>query len=92
VDFDSTSVRCNDLTVPFPTAAISLTDPFADHDTSGIIIDEDDDHIIQSWRMPGQDEVVVDGGQSKVIKRPPRIPPMLVVPWLPGPFRYVSQQ
>ena len=62
--------RCNDSTVPFPTAAISLVDPFENYDTSGIAVDEDDDHVVKSWHMPGQDEVMFAGGREAEAKIP----------------------
>ena len=81
--------RCNDSTVPFPTAAISLVDPFENYDTSGIAVNEDDGHVVQSWHMPGQDEVMFAGGEARVVKRRPRFPPFLLLA-LPWPFKYVS--
>ncbi|CAD6582879.1 MAG: hypothetical protein TREMPRED_003411, partial [Tremellales sp. Tagirdzhanova-0007] len=79
---------CNDSTVPFPTAAISLDDPFENYDTSGIVVDEDEDHVVKSWHMPGQEEVVIAGGEARVLKRRPRFPPFLLLP-LPWPFKYL---
>ena len=45
--------RCNDLTVPFPTAAISDTDPFADHDAHPFPMTVNEDHIVRSWAPTG---------------------------------------
>jgi hypothetical protein len=42
--------RCHDLTVPYPTASISLHDPFLEADLHGIHIEVDHRHIVQSWR------------------------------------------
>lgn len=49
------SHRCHDLTVPYPTASISLHDPFLEADLHGIHIEVDHRHIVQSWRriQPG---------------------------------------
>lgn len=46
--------RCNDLTVPFPTAAISDTDPFADHEAHPFPMMVDEDHIVRSWAPSGR--------------------------------------
>lgn len=35
--------------MPFPTAAISNTDPFADHEAHPFPMTVDDDHIVRSW-------------------------------------------
>ncbi|ORY27627.1 putative serine esterase-domain-containing protein [Naematelia encephala] len=51
---------CNDLTVPYPTAAISLTDPFEAHASTGVKIRVSKDHIIESWVMPGTEEDEVE--------------------------------
>jgi hypothetical protein len=47
--------RCHDLTVPYPTASISLHDPFLEADLHGIHVEVDHRHIVQSWRriQPG---------------------------------------
>lgn len=78
---------CNDQTVPYPTAAISLTDPFENQERSGIEVDDGEDHVVRSWRMPGEDEVVMTGGRTKVVRKTPRIPPFILLRW---PFTYVS--
>ena len=41
--------RCHDETVPFPTAAISLSDPFEAFLATGIHVSTDENHIVQSW-------------------------------------------
>ena len=42
-------VRCHDLTVPFPTAAIADTDPFAEYETHPFPMEVDEDHVVRSW-------------------------------------------
>ena len=46
------SYRCHDLTVPFPTAAISNTDPFGEYDASPFPLEVDDTHIVKAWSRP----------------------------------------
>lgn len=38
--------RCNDLTVPYPTGAISLVDPFVDHQHQPLNLEIDEDSCI----------------------------------------------
>ena len=40
-------IRCNDLTVPYPTGAISLTDPFVDHVHHPLDLEVDEDSCIE---------------------------------------------
>ena len=75
------------MTVPYPTAAISLTDPFENQEKSGIEVDEDEDHVVQSWRMPGEDKMEMSGGLVRVVRKRPLIPPFILLRW---PFTYVS--
>lgn len=42
-----TRIRCNDLTVPYPTGAISLTDPFVDHVHHPLDLELDEDSCIE---------------------------------------------
>ncbi|KAK8861217.1 hypothetical protein IAR55_002036 [Kwoniella newhampshirensis] len=52
---------CHDLTVPYPTAAISSTDPFAD--PSNLILESDDNHIVKSYLpvpIPDPESLPVD--------------------------------
>lgn len=37
------------MTVPFPTAAITANDPFADFETTKTHVEVDDTHIVQAW-------------------------------------------
>jgi hypothetical protein len=43
---------CHDLTVPFPTAAISAHDPFAEYETTPFPLDLDENHIVRGWIAP----------------------------------------
>ena len=77
---------CHDLTVPYPTATFSLSDPFEGYDAAGIHVDADENNILRSWHQP--DEV----GESARTSRkdvPPRplFPPFLYLRW---PFTYAS--
>jgi len=74
--------RCHDLTVPYPTATFSLFDPFEAHETTGMQVDVDENHIVRSWQYP-EGEVQ----QIKTeIRRRPMFPPILYLRW---PFTYV---
>jgi hypothetical protein len=52
-----------DRTVPYPTASFSSSDPFADHDETGIIVDADADGVVLGWRpgRPRQESTVTSG-------------------------------
>ncbi|RXK37010.1 hypothetical protein M231_05717 [Tremella mesenterica] len=45
---------CHDLTVPYPTATFSLSDPFVDYATNGLMVETDPDHVVTSFRLPGR--------------------------------------
>ena len=95
--------RCNDLTVPYPTASFSPIDPFSNHEATGLVVKTNADHIVTSYRLPDvassekdQDqqvkrEVEVDITPPSLViaKRRPYLPPMFILN-LPGPFKYVS--
>jgi hypothetical protein len=89
--------RCHDLTVSYPTAAITETDPFDSFETTGIRIRTDENSVVKSWSFPspeaegeGDDEtdtlVKTRSGQKGLRKRPSR-PPFLEFRF---PFNYVS--
>lgn len=46
----------HDLTVPYPSATFSLDDPFDGHEHTGLVVDTDRNHIVQSWRKPSESE------------------------------------
>ncbi|KAK4688778.1 hypothetical protein P7C73_g1333, partial [Tremellales sp. Uapishka_1] len=79
---------CQDNTVPYPTAAISLDDPFAEFEASGLTVESDEDHIVQSWKLPGEvkPHLLSEATGERVVKKRPRIPPIF---FLPYPFTYV---
>lgn len=85
---DAFSGSCHDLTVPYPSASIASTDPYADHEYTKLQVETDEHHIVQSYAFPSSDEVVVTAGgrEEKTIKRRPPFPPFLMIRW---PFTYV---
>lgn len=46
----------HDLTVPYPSATFSLDDPFDGHEHTGLVVETDRNHIVQSWRRPSESE------------------------------------
>lgn len=46
----------HDLTVPYPSATFSLDDPFDGHERTGLVVDTDRNHIVQSWRKPNESD------------------------------------
>ncbi|KAG7562260.1 hypothetical protein FFLO_02346 [Filobasidium floriforme] len=88
---------CHDLTVSYPTAAITETDPFDSFETTGIRIKTDENSVVKSWSFPspeaegeGEDEtdtlVKTRSGQKGLRKRPSR-PPFLEFRF---PFNYLA--
>lgn len=105
--FDSVTIfanGCNDLTVPYPTAAISANDPFVDHETTGLRVelenrvvqryytaDPEDDEveaIIAPPSLPSAEPSAMPGLKTERPARP-ILPPVFYLQWR-GPFRYVS--
>jgi hypothetical protein len=91
--------RCHDMTVSYPTAAITETDPFDSFETTGIRIKTDENSVIKSWSFPspeaeaegeGETDTLVKtpSGQKGSRKRPSR-PPFLEFRF---PFNYVSNR
>ena len=77
----------HDHTVPYPTAAIEITDHFLEWEEQGLEIDVDDDGIIQSWDKPiepGYKSMTKKGSWRKSIGT---LPPPLRYRF---PFNYVS--
>lgn len=78
--------RCHDLTVPYPTATFSLSDPFEGYDAAGIHVDADENNILRSWHQPDEAN---EGTRTRRADVPPRpfFPPFLYLRW---PFTYVG--
>jgi hypothetical protein len=91
-----TDGRCNDLTVPYPTGSISLTDPFVDHKTNHIDIQLDKSNCVvdYSFPHPTAEERMEERRKrreerlAKLEKERHRLPPFIVLP-LPGPLKHV---
>lgn len=47
-----TANGCHDITVPYPTASISLYDPFENSDLTGVRVEVDDDCVVTGWSIP----------------------------------------
>ncbi|ORX36237.1 putative serine esterase-domain-containing protein [Kockovaella imperatae] len=91
---------CHDQTVPYPTASISLTDPFEGFTNTGIEVTVDHRNVATSWSFPPEldnDEVKTVSAKSNnavkqykgsdgVLRSRPRFPPFLILPY---PFTYV---
>lgn len=88
------SHRCNDLTVPYPSGAISETDPFVDHETSPLDLELDDQACIVSHAPSGHaPDVSRSPGRavqfrSKNVRDKHRLPPIFHLP-VRWPFNYV---
>jgi hypothetical protein len=89
--------RCNDLTVPYPTGSISLTDPFVDHTTNHIDVQLDKSNCVVKYSFPPSEPHHPDMKEwtERRVKRLEeferdrhRLPPFIVLP-LPGPFKHV---
>jgi hypothetical protein len=55
--------RTKDNTVPYPSALIETTDPFANWEDRGVEVETDENGIIQSWRL-GTGDGLSDQGDS----------------------------
>jgi hypothetical protein len=53
--------RCNDLTVPYPTAMFTENDPFENHEYTDVRIEVDEDNIVRSWSFPNKQVRDKDG-------------------------------
>ena len=89
--------RCNDLTVPYPTGSISLTDPFVDHITNHIDIELDQSNCVVEYSFPPAepDHPELEKWIERRMRRLEelererhRLPPFIVLP-LPGPLKHV---
>jgi hypothetical protein len=91
--------RCNDLTVPYPTGSISLTDPFVDHESNHLDITLDEIGCIESYTLPQSTLPSIMDEESlrrrkerkEALERERhRVPPFVVLP-LPGPLKHVRR-
>jgi hypothetical protein len=91
--------RCNDLTVPYPTGSISLSDPFVDHESNHLDITIDDQGCIESYTLPQSTHTSIMDEESlrrrnerkEALERERhRVPPFVVLP-LPGPLKHVRR-
>lgn len=61
--YDRAYRSVQDRTVPYPTASFSPSDPFADHEETGLVVDADADNVILRWR-PGHSQEVSSTAQG----------------------------
>ena len=82
--------------MPYPTASISATDPFDSFHRTGLEVQADHRNVLASYSYPEKIGAMtitstVDlreyKGMDGVMRRRPRLPPIL---FLPFPFTYVS--
>lgn len=88
----------NDLTVPYPTAAIVTHDPFIDHERTSLRVELEGKTIKEYYRPDPETEevedlVTVDQDRTSAPApipglRRPSLPPVFFLPW--KPFRYVG--
>jgi hypothetical protein len=90
--------RCNDLTVPYPSGSISLTDPFVDHATNHIDILLDDSNCVVDYSFLPTHPTPEEQLEERKVRREERLaelertrhrlPPFIVLPF-PGPLKHV---